>query len=110
MDMSDRMEDIVDEFCDQEQFHSFEGDRGVERLNVIAKVLGYEESGFKYGTSLEQFLSDNPGAIEALVDWIKDESNGLQEWKFAFLQNLESGETTESENNQYGQGGQFDRY
>jgi len=110
MNMSSRMEDVVDEFCAQEKFHSFEGDRGVERLNVIAKVLGYEESGFKYGTALEQFLSDNPGAIEALVDWIKDESNGSQEWKFAFLQNLESGEITESENSQYGQGGQFDRY
>jgi len=88
MDMSNRMEDVVERFLEQEQFRSFEGERGLERLNDLTKVLGYEETGFRHGSPLEQFLIDNPSAIEALVDYIKDESNGTQEWKFSFLQHL----------------------
>ena len=64
--------EIFDKYLDEENLRCFEGDPGVERLNKICKQLGYSEDGFKYGSSLENFLKDNSGASEAIVDWIRD--------------------------------------
>jgi hypothetical protein len=49
--------------------HSFEGERGLRNLNQIATELNYSESNLRFGSPLEQFLQDNPGAMQALVDW-----------------------------------------
>ena len=78
MDEEKEFGDLVEEFLDQKKFHHFEGDQGLDRLNVLCGALGYRESGFKYGSPLEQFLSDNPGAQTALVEWISDQHSG--EW------------------------------
>jgi len=55
-----------------EKIERTDGERGIENLNKLAKMLGYNEDGFKYGSSLERFLQDNQGAVEALVDWIEE--------------------------------------
>ena len=59
----------------------FEGDRGVERLENLVKVLGYPGTGFRFGNPVEQFLSDNPGAMEALVVWIEEQLDESPEWR-----------------------------
>jgi hypothetical protein len=63
---------LVERWMDQNKVYRFEGDVGVDNLNQLCKALGYDASGFKYGSSLEQFLSDNPGACEAIVDFISE--------------------------------------
>jgi hypothetical protein len=68
------MTDLVDRWLDKHGFHHFEGDSGVERLNKFCEAIGYKESGFRFGSPLESFLSDNPGAIEVILDWVREHS------------------------------------
>ena len=86
MNMNDEFEDILERFLNQERMYHLEGDRGLEHLNNLANTLGYQRSGFMYGSSLERFLSDNPGAQQAIVDWISNQN--VEQWKFDLLQNL----------------------
>lgn len=74
--------DLFDTYLEQNQMWHFEGVRGVRNLTqIVEEVCGY--------TSLDTFLEDNPGAMEAVVNWIR-EVNCL-EWR----QNLE--ELTDAE-------------
>ena len=66
--------DLFDAYLEQNNMWHFEGPRGVSRLTKIAcEVCGYGS----YNT-LEMFLEDNPGAIEAVVAWIREQNN--DEW------------------------------
>ena len=64
---------LVDRWLEEHKFYNFEGERGLERLNEFCSALGYDESGFQFGSPLEEFLQDNPGAIEALLDWVREQ-------------------------------------
>lgn len=80
-------------FLDQQQFHSFEGERGIERLNEVINECGYKDSGFRNGSTVEEFLKDNPGAIENLLEWIGDNhSDCFEDYK---SQEYDNGETFE---------------
>ena len=71
----DQME-LFDQYTDQNRMWHWEGVRGVRNLaKVTEEVCGY--------TDIHAFLEDNPGAVEAVVNWIR-EANCL-EWR----QNLE---------------------
>ena len=68
--------ELFDTYLEQNRMWHFEGARGVRNLTQLVKdVCGY--------TSIDTFLEDNPGAMEAVVNWIR-EANCL-EWR----QNLE---------------------
>jgi hypothetical protein len=56
-----------------------EGDPGVENLEKLVQTLGYDGHIFRFGTPIEAFLSDNPGCIEAIVNWISEEAR-VPEW------------------------------
>jgi len=73
--------EIFSKFIDDRHLYGTEGETGVRNLNTIAEALGYEESGFKYGTSLEQFLADNSGCVEAIHRWIEEWIDRVPEWK-----------------------------
>ncbi len=57
-------DEIFDAAMAAEAAYSLEGRRGVETLNKMAKMLGYDD--------LEAMLLDNSGMIEAMVDWARD--------------------------------------
>lgn len=65
----------------------FEGDAGLENLNIIAKVIGYQGHGFRFGSSLEDFLSDNPGCQQAIIDWIEEQD--IDDWNENLSDELE---------------------
>jgi len=61
--------------------HRTDGHKGVSNLCKLVRALGYRESRhFGQGSTsdLVEFLEDNPGAIEAIIDWIDD--NGIEDW------------------------------
>ena len=68
--------DVFETYCDN-NFRSVEGESGVRNLEQLCEVLGYGE-GFMSGRALDEFLADNPGAVEAVLnsvgDWV--ERNG----------------------------------
>ena len=69
----------LDVLMAEEKIYRFEGRTGVENLARICRLLGYKDTTYfgqfssqaSYGDLIE-FLEDNPGAIEAIVDFIRD--------------------------------------
>ena len=79
------MRDTVDKYCEMCEFSS-EGERGVRDLHRLVEDMGYPGHDYAYGTPIEVFLIDNPGAIEAIVEWIKEQN--FSEWKENLKSNL----------------------
>ena len=65
-------DEVMEAYLESKGFHQFEGERGVQRLEEVVTDLGYKEDGFKYGDPISSFLADNPGCIDAIIDWIID--------------------------------------
>ena len=74
-----KMHTVLDAYLDQKQYYHFDGRRGVERLCQLTGDLGYRDPQY-FGQltstacigNLVLFLEDNPGAIEAIMDWVRD--------------------------------------
>jgi hypothetical protein len=58
----------LDKFIDQNRMYHWEGSTGVRNLEHLVKAIGYNDN---YGDAIRNFLCDNPGAIEAMVEWIR---------------------------------------
>lgn len=96
---------LIDEYSDQEKMH-FEGRRGVENLCKLVEALGYRDTFQYFGQlnngacigSLINFLEDNSGCIEAMVNWIC--KHDFPEWKEEMKSHLnELAEDEEEESN-----------
>lgn len=61
---------IVDMF-ESNFMTSTEGERGVKNLKNVCEALGYGD-GFMRGRAIEEFLTDNPGAVEALFQFVSE--------------------------------------
>lgn len=69
----------IEEFCDRNKINRFENDKGVQNLCKIAREIGYRDPYHMgqfahdgaYG-DLVEFLRDNPGAQEALYEFMCD--------------------------------------
>jgi hypothetical protein len=81
--MSDNYE-LMEEYFNLVGTHCLEGDRGLATINQLCADIGYKSDGFRYGSALEKFLSDNPGCCEKLVNWMFDHLSEEQK------ENLES--------------------
>lgn len=75
--------DFGDMFDDYVSTMRFEGERGVENLEKVCTTLGYPETGYRYGSPIESFLADNPGCIEAMLEWISEWIEKSPEWQAA---------------------------
>jgi hypothetical protein len=71
--------EIMDSYLDRIDCGCLEGGSGLEVLNTICRDLGY--SRWSGGSSLEEFLKDNSGCIEAIIEWIAQEKN--PDWETA---------------------------
>ncbi|SRR6266404_6875976 len=91
--------EILEEYQDQEKMYNFEGNSGLEKLNKLCEAVGYRGHQFRFGSSLEEFLSDNPGACAALVDWLAE--NGTEDQKEELITNLKALEEPEDEPTDY---------
>ena len=68
----DDLGELIDKYIDQERLYSWESSRGVRNLQKLVKVLD------PHYRDIDTFLEDNSGAIEAIVEWIKDRN--VSEW------------------------------
>ena len=86
--------DAIDTYIKQNDLHTMNGggEAGVRDFSEILTVLGYNEDGFKYGTLVEKFLCDNPGAIECLIQWIGEQDSKVCEWRDKINDSLLSAE------------------
>lgn len=65
-------DELVDKFLNDNKLYSFEGPSGLRKFIQFVKILDP-----KYNT-IEAFLEDNPGAFEALLNFIIN--SNIEEW------------------------------
>jgi len=82
-----------DAYCDN-NFRTCEGESGVRNLEQLVETLGYGQ-GFMRNRAIEDFLTDNPGAVEAVLNFIGEWVERNDEWAEALQQVNEDGEYEE---------------
>ena len=80
-------QDVVDTYMDNFMFR-LEGEQGVRNLEQMCETLCYG-SGFMRGRAIEEMLADNPGAVEAVAQFLADWAVRNTEWNSALEQVLE---------------------
>ena len=65
------MNELIEKYTDQEKMYHFEGSRGVSNFDKLIGVIGYR--------NMDEFLEDNPGCIQAMIEWLGDQRN--KEWE-----------------------------
>jgi hypothetical protein len=90
--------ELFQEYERQEGIHGFEGDRGLDDLNKVCEAIGYRGHDFKYGSSLEHFLSDNSGACEAIIEWLNEIN--LPQFKEELITHLNEPEESDEEDSE----------
>lgn len=89
------MEEVISEWMDQNEIRHMEGVSGVRSLEKLCEEIGYKDGAFLGANPILNFLADNSGAIEALVEFIQDA--GVEEWKEELESYLEVEENEEEE-------------
>ena len=63
----------IDAYIDHNRMYHFEGCSGVKNLEKLLRDMGYDRGGQFLGDwPIHNFLSDNPGAIQALIEFIQE--------------------------------------
>lgn len=93
-------DEVLNEYMYQNKFHHFEGSTGVKRLQKLVTNMNPDYSGRFSGNSIIDFLEDNPGAIEAITNWIAEQN--VDEWKDNLISelNIENDDSDEDEDNE----------
>lgn len=74
------MEEQLNAYMEQERMYNLEGETGVAHLAKIVGRLGYDTDHYKRDeTIITEFLADNSGAMEAIINWIGEQN--VPEWK-----------------------------
>lgn len=77
---------VIEKYREQNG-HNLEGSTGVANLCKLVRAIGYYDSmrRMQFGDGclgdLVEFLQDNSGCIEAIINWIGEQE--VQEWKEA---------------------------
>lgn len=72
--MTEDTYELFDNYLEQEFGASFrtEGTEGVRNLEQLCEGIGYSQGQFVGRHYIANFLADNPGAVELLVEFIRD--------------------------------------
>ena len=74
-------DEVMQIFREEEKIHCLEGSSGLDGLNKICAAIGYKEQCYREGSSLEEFLKDNSGCCDAIVEWITNHLDSIPDWK-----------------------------
>lgn len=96
--------EVFNAYRQQEDLYRNEGSKGFSNLCKIARALGYRDPLFQgslsqggYSGDLMIFLEDNPGAIEAIMNWIVEQGEYASEWKEELESELDEDEEEDEE-------------
>ena len=89
------LSDLIEEWRNENRAYHWEGDSGMKKFESLCEALGYDRTGFRFGDPIEHFLSDNPGAIDAIVEWMCERNT--PEWVEALESQLPEREEDEEE-------------
>ena len=79
-------QDVVDTYMDNFMFR-MEGETGVKNLDRMCETLGYG-TGWMRGRAIEEMLADNPGAVEAVANFLAEWAVRNTEWNEALAEVL----------------------
>ncbi len=85
--------DLLQRWQRKNKMHCLEGDAGQEKMQKLVRVLGYDGHQFRFGEPLQQFLSDNPGAMEAILTWVEEQLDDNQDWRANVIEAIEDQES-----------------
>ena len=86
---------VVEQYMDN-FFRTTEGESGVRCLEEMCETLGYGE-GFMRGRAIEEMLADNPGAVEAVAEFLAEWAERNSAWAARLEQVLEDEGVLEDE-------------
>ena len=72
---------VLRKWQDKNRAWNFEGDSGMDKFEKLVEALGYRDTGFRHGSPIEAFLSDNPGAMEAILQFVEEQLDQNSEWR-----------------------------
>lgn len=72
---------LMDRYWEEHNVRT-EGQAGLNSLERLVRILGYG-TGFMQNRPVEDFLLDNPGAIEAMLDFVAKHATPGSEWHTA---------------------------
>jgi hypothetical protein len=73
--------EVLEQYKTKNRIHNLEMSNGIKALNKICNDLGYSEDQFKYGSSFERFIQDNPAVSELILNYIAEQMDNNVEWK-----------------------------
>lgn len=65
------LQEKLERYIDANHMYSFEGQRGVRHLEKMLREVGGYGTGIMVNRTIEDFLEDNSGAIQAIVEWMQ---------------------------------------
>ena len=76
------MSEVFERYVDAKRMWNLEGESGVRKLETLVEDLGYGQ-GFMRNRAIEEFLADNPGAMEAVLVFVSEWVDRNTEWEDA---------------------------
>lgn len=73
--------ELFDKYLEDNSMERMEGTDGVHNLENICDFIGYTKGQFFGANSIMNFLADNPGAAESILEFIRDHIDGNPEWQ-----------------------------
>jgi hypothetical protein len=64
-------EDIFDAAIQSEDVYPTDGNLGLNKLNQLARMIGYRDHSYSSGSALKEMLADNSGLAEVMFEWVK---------------------------------------
>jgi hypothetical protein len=79
--------DLIEKWRSENRAYCMEGTSGVRHLQKLCEDIGYKDGQFVgYNVALLNFLADNSGVIDAIIEWIGDQE--IEDWKENIRGNL----------------------
>ena len=75
------MQTQFDKLLEDRRMYNLEGTDGVRKLDDLCADLGYTRGQFIGANPIMNFLADNPGALQGIVEFIGEWVERNEEWQ-----------------------------
>lgn len=81
------LSDLIEQWRKENRAYSMEGTSGVNKFQKLCEAIGYKKGNFLGDEmAILNFLSDNSGAIDALIQWMGEME--IPDWKESIIETL----------------------
>lgn len=75
------IDELFEDYIEEAFKYNWEGCTGVRKLEQVCTDLGYRDGHFIGGSSILNFLADNSGAIEGIIEFVRNHIKYADEWQ-----------------------------